>query len=105
MGRIKSIQLAAARPFYLLIVVVMSFLLSGQVLPQSVNAAQILSRKIVMSSSAPSAASTTYTVTFTPQATMTNPDVIIDFCANTPIIADSCTATAGTNVPNMTSAA
>jgi hypothetical protein len=30
---------------------------------------------------------------------------VLDFCDNSPIIGDSCTATAGTNVPNVSSAA
>lgn len=58
-----------------------------------------------MSSSAASASSVTYTVTFTPATTITHPDVILDFCSNDPLIGDSCTATAGTDVPNFSSAA
>jgi hypothetical protein len=67
--------------------------------------AQVTARKIVMSVSTPSATAVTYTLTFTPATSLTNPDVIVDFCSNSPLIGDSCTATAGTDVPNMTSAA
>lgn len=65
---------------------------------------QVTTRSIEMSDSSPSASSVTYQVTFTPATSITNPDVIIDFCSNSPIVGDSCTATAGTDVPNMTSA-
>ncbi len=65
---------------------------------------QVTTRSIEMSDSSPGTTSVTYKVTFTPATTITNPDVIIDFCSNSPIIGDSCTATAGTDVPNMSSA-
>jgi len=67
--------------------------------------AQVTSRSITMSTSAPSATNVTYTTTFTPASTTTNPDYIVDFCSNDPLVGDSCTATAGTDVPNMSSAA
>jgi hypothetical protein len=66
---------------------------------------QVTARKIVMSVSTPSATAVTYTVTFTPGQTTSNPDVVLDFCSNSPLIGDSCTATAGTDVPNFTAAA
>ncbi len=65
---------------------------------------QVSSRSITMSSSSP-AASATYTVNFKPFTTISNPDVIIDFCSNDPIVGDACTATAGTDTPNMAAAA
>jgi len=67
--------------------------------------AQVQSRSIKMSSSTPSATGVTYTVTFTPQTNETHPDVVVDFCSNDPLIGDTCTATAGTDTPNFTSAA
>lgn len=79
--------------------------LLGGVLPGTVDAGQVTARSITMSSSAPSATAVTYTVTFTPATSLTHPDVILDFCSNDPLIGDSCTATAGTDVPNFTSAA
>jgi len=66
---------------------------------------QIQSRSITMSSSTPGATGVTYKVTFTPQTNETHPDVIVDFCSNDPLIGDSCTATAGTDTPNFTTAA
>ena len=66
-------------------------------------AGQATTRSITMSSSTPSAGSVTYTLTFTP---VTNgQEFILDFCSNSPIIDDNCTATAGTDVPNTTSGA
>jgi hypothetical protein len=80
--------------------------LAAQMLPELASAAgQVSTRSITMSSSAPSASSVTYTTTFTPATSITHPDVILDFCSNTPLVGDSCTATAGTDVPNFTSAA
>ncbi len=82
---------------------------SGLLLPQSAGATggQVTGRSILLSSSAPSATTVTYTVNFTTSSSgaETHPDVIIDFCSNDPIIGDSCTATAGTDTPNFTSAA
>lgn len=66
----------------------------------SASAAQLSSRSITMSSSKPSATSVTYTVKLTPTDT-TATAVVIDFCSNNPIINTSCTATAGTDVPNL----
>ncbi len=65
---------------------------------------QVSVRSIKLSTSSPGA-SATYTVNFTPVTTISNPDVIIDFCDNDPIVGDACTATAGTDTPNFTSAA
>ena len=72
-------------------------------LPHSVSAAQVTARSITLSSSRPGQTAVTYNVTFTP-ATAAQ-EVIVDFCANTPIPGDSCTATAGTDVPDVTSVA
>ena len=62
-------------------------------------AGQITGRKITLSSSTPSASSVTYTLVFTPVSAAA--DMFIDFCDNTPLIGDSCTATAGTDTPNV----
>lgn len=78
----------------------------AQVLPGSASAtAQVTGRKIALSTASPGASNVTYTVTFTPATSLTHPDVIIDFCANSPLIGDACTATAGTNTPNFSGAA
>jgi hypothetical protein len=69
------------------------------------DAAQVTVRSITMSSSKPSDTNVTYTLTLTPGTSLANPDVIVDFCDNTPLIGDTCTATAGTDVPNFTGAA
>lgn len=103
----KNIRTAFSRPLHGLA----AFLLLGAavapVLLQTATSAvtQATIRSVTMSSSKPSDTAVTYTVTFTPQTTVSNPDVILDFCDNTPLVGDACTATAGTDVPNLTSAA
>jgi hypothetical protein len=70
------------------------------------NAATFVSRSIEMSNSTPSATSVQYDVTVTPQASGSILGIVLEFCDNSPIIGDStCTATAGTDVPNVSSAA
>ena len=73
-------------------------------LMQVADAAQVASRSIELSDSSSGATGVTYAVTFTPATSITHPDVIIDFCSNSPIIGDSCTATAGTDTPNFSGA-
>ena len=65
---------------------------------------QFQGRSITMSTSNPGATAT-YTVGFTPQTNETHPDVIIDFCniSSDPIVGDTCSGTAGTDVPNVSS--
>lgn len=84
--------------------------LTGQFLPAGVSAdpGQVGSRSITISSSAPSATGVTYTIKFTPATATTGgtgTDIIVDFCSNDPLIGDSCTATAGTDVPDFSGAA
>lgn len=63
---------------------------------------QVTSRSIEMSSSAPSAASTTYAVSFTTATTGTIAGIVVDFCSNDPIIGDACTAPTGFTVGTPT---
>lgn len=84
------------------LVFTLSLALSGVLLRGSVSAAQVTSRSIKMSSSAVSASSQTYSVSFTVATTGTIQGIVVDFCSNSPIVGDSCTATVGTNVPNLT---
>jgi hypothetical protein len=68
-------------------------------LPQGASAAaQVQTRSIKMSNSTNSAstATTTYTVTATVATTSASmKGVVLDFCANSPIVGDSCTAPTG----------
>lgn len=52
---------------------------------------QVTSRAITMSSSVASASATSYNVTFT-QTSGTVKGVIVDFCSNSPLIGDTCSA-------------
>jgi len=61
----------------------------------------ISARSIRMSSSAASATPASYLVTFTAATTATVRSFVVDFCDNSPILNDSCTATVGTDVPDL----
>jgi hypothetical protein len=69
---------------------------------------QVTSRSITMSTSSNSATGVSYAVSFTTATTSAVEGIIVDFCANDPIISDSCTAPtgfsvgAGTLSPNVT---
>lgn len=64
-------------------------LLSGWTV-EHVNAAQVTSRSIKISSSVASATNVAYQVSFTIQTTGNVGGAVIDFCENTPIIGDAC---------------
>ena len=102
---VVTFQQSAKRLSLGLLAVLVTLISSGLLIPGAASAAQVTTRSITMSTSAPSATAVTYTVTFTPGTTITHPDVLLDFCSNDPIIGDACTATAGTDTPNMSSAA
>lgn len=74
--------------------------------PSSVSAIQVTSRKVQMSDSAPSGGAitsgtgsgtnVTYQIKFTPNTTSSIGGIVIDICANTPLVGDtSCTLPAG----------
>ncbi|HSX36833.1 MAG TPA: hypothetical protein VLG13_01800 [Patescibacteria group bacterium] len=93
------------RAVYLLVAALMTVVVAAPNLWGSVASAagQVTTRSITLSSSAPSATSVSYTLTFTPVTT--EQELIVDFCSNSPLIGDTCTATAGTDVPNTASVA
>ena len=98
--RKEAIQLPIDRLAGAVVLLVFALMLAAQVFSGSASAAgQITSRSIKMDSSAPSA-STTYTLTFTPVTTAQ--ELIVDFCANDPLISDSCTFASST-VPTISS--
>lgn len=69
-------------------------------IPSFASAAEITTRSIEMSSSAISATDVTYAVTFTPVTTAGG--FVIDFCDNTPLIGESCTAPGGLTTASIT---
>lgn len=79
-------------------------MLAGAVAPAAIanvaNAAQLASRSIQMSRSTPSATSVRYKVQFTAQAGANA--VLIDFCSESPIIGQPCTAPAGFSASGAT---
>lgn len=68
-------------------------LLLALVLPSIVAAAQLAQRSIALSSSSVSATNVSYTVNFTPAANALA--FVVDFCANTPLIGETCTTPTG----------
>jgi hypothetical protein len=63
--------------------------------PQSAGAAQLSARFIKLSSSANGATDTVYSVGFTPTVTTAIKGIVVEFCSNSPIIGDACTALSG----------
>jgi hypothetical protein len=64
--------------------------------------AQVSSRYVKMSNSKGAATGVSYEVGFTVPTTGTVQGVVVDFCSNTPIIGDSCTAPTGFSVGTPT---
>lgn len=63
-----------------------------------VSGAQLQDRSIQMSDQSPSHTSTIYKLSFTPQANAQ--EIIVDFCSNSPLYFDVCSAVGGTDVPD-----
>jgi hypothetical protein len=99
-GKLQNLQQSARRSFLVFFAILFVTALATQLLPSVASATgQITTRSITLGSSAPSTA-TTYKLTFTPVTTAQ--ELIVDFCANDPLITDTCTFAAGT-VPTVAS--
>lgn len=72
------------------------------VIPALVSAAQVTERSIELSSSAAAATGVSYKVNFKPAADAGA--FVVDFCSNTPLYGEDCTAPTGFNVGTPTSA-
>jgi hypothetical protein len=86
-----------------LAVFLMSLILMALININRVNAGTFTTRSIKMSDSTPSATAVQYDITVTPTANVTAYGLVIEFCDNSPLDGDSCTAdftAPGTNVPN-----
>lgn len=70
-------------------------LLLALILPSIVSAAQLTERSVALSSSSVSATNVSYEIKFTPAGTAAA--VVIEFCSNTPLIGETCTAPTGFN--------
>lgn len=68
------------------------------------SAAQITERSIELSSSAAGATGVSYQVNFTPNASTNAGALVIEFCKNTPLIGEACTAPTGFSVASATAA-
>jgi hypothetical protein len=109
-GRVKILKQSSTRFSSILFASLFIMALASQLLVNfgaTAAGLQLQSRSIQLSNDAPSTTSVTYTVTFTPQSDTptTHPDVIVDFCngSSDPIVGDTCSGTAGTDVPNVSS--
>ena len=99
-GRIKSLRLTVRRLLPGFFTALFVATLFAQLLPLAIaEANQITVRSIVMSTSAASAQAE-YSLTFTPATTEATSSLVVDFCANDPLISDTCTFAAGT-VPTV----
>lgn len=101
---IRSYALKRPRYFVAALVLALSSFLP-LVISQEAGAYNILpNREIKMSSSSTGATSVSYYVEFDAGTTANVKSIAVDFCANTPVINDTCTATPGTTTPTLTSA-
>lgn len=93
--------LGLKRSTYVVLAIALSVAGLIPVLSQHASAyTQLTSRSIQMSSSAASATATSYLVTFTASTAAKN--VRIDFCSNSPLYSDSCTAPGGFTAASAT---
>ncbi|MEO7904292.1 MAG: hypothetical protein ABIR91_00695 [Candidatus Saccharimonadales bacterium] len=74
-------------------IVAAAALLFAVMVPAIVAAASVTERSIELTSSSISATNVTYKVNFTPAATAGA--FVVDFCSNSPVIGETCTAPTG----------
>ncbi len=74
-------------------IIAAAVLLFAAAVPTMVSAAQLTTRSIALSSSSVSATGVTYNVNFT--AATAAGAVVVQFCSNSPLLADACTAPTG----------
>jgi len=103
-GTVKSLRLKAPQLFTRFFLALFFATILAQILPMAITDAvggQITTRSITMSTSAASAQAE-YSLTFTPATTEAASSLVVDFCANDPLITDTCTFSAAT-VPTVAS--
>jgi hypothetical protein len=76
--------------------------LLGSIMPALVSAAQVTERSVELSSSSANAASAVYRVNFTPTQADPTGAVVLDFCENSPVLGEACTAPTGFNASSAT---
>ncbi|MFA5172714.1 MAG: hypothetical protein WC426_14220 [Sulfuriferula sp.] len=102
----KTFTLRGQRGVYALIAAGLLLSAALPIFMGRASAATFATRSLKMSDSTPGATSVQYDLTVTPQASGDVLGVVIDFCDSGPIIGDAtCTATPGTDTPNLSSAA
>ena len=81
-------------------VIAIAALLLALVVPTLANAAQVTDRSIALGSSAKDATNVSYTVNFKAASDNTGA-FLLDFCNNSPIIGETCTAPTGLDLTNV----
>ena len=89
---------------WLSIAALLAGLLVPFIRPGAVEAAQVTSRSIDMSSSEEAVSAVTYNFAMTVEAGQTVGSFRVEFCNNDPLPGTSCTFTAADNIPNFDSA-
>jgi len=95
----NSLRLLDKRAGYFAVAVA---LIAAVILPVLASAAQLTERSIALSSSSKAATGVQYTVNFTVENDAGA--FVVDFCSNSPVIGQACTAPAGFNASAATSA-
>jgi len=92
-NKLKNLWQVSKRLIMLLILTVVTATFSNVILfPGFASAGQVSSRSITMSNSLPSNTGTTYTVSFKPTTSTSVGGIVVDFCADSPLIGSAtCT--------------
>jgi hypothetical protein len=105
MKHLQKYRLALRQSVPLLIVgQFLMFLVLPLFVPGTASAGQLTARSIQMSDSTPGGINEAYKITFTPSANAALGGVVIDFCSNSALAGDTCTAPTGFNVNRGTTA-
>lgn len=89
----NSIRLFDRRVVYIVAAIAM---LLATFIPALVSAAQVTERSVQLSSSSVTASGVSYKVNF--KSVQTAGAFVVDFCSNTPLVSEACTAPGGLNV-------
>lgn len=98
----KSISFENATRYFVVAFALFASLVAPALLPMLASADQLTARSVQLSSSSAGATGVTYEVEFTPAASAAA--FVVDFCSNTPLIGETCTAPEGLSLSSATTA-
>lgn len=98
----KSISFENATRYFVVAFALFASLVAPALLPMLASADQLTARSVQLSSSSAGATGVTYAVEFTPAASAAA--FVVDFCSNTPLIGETCTAPEGLSLSSATTA-